>query len=269
MYVNYRVDGEPRLGWWDGKALHRQAVAGPTDHLVLTGFPSEPETGRIESGPFRFAPALLRPPKILCLLRSYRAHAEEGGHEPPPAPTCFAKLRNALTAHGEPILIPRDVEGEVHHEGELALVIGRGGRRIPPDGALAHVAAATVANDVTARTLQKSDAGRGWPWVRAKSRDTFLPLGPGLLPCGAAGDLDDLELTVRVNGEVRQHGTTSRLLWRVGEIVAHLSDLFTLEPGDLVLTGTPEGVGPIRPGDEVAVQVGGWPSLRNPVSWAD
>ncbi|MHC4469352.1 MAG: fumarylacetoacetate hydrolase family protein, partial [Planctomycetota bacterium] len=156
-------------------------------------------------------------------------------------------------------------EGEVHHEGELALVIGKTGGDIPAERAMDHVVAYTVANDVTARTLQRADAKRGWPWVRAKSPDTFLPLGPGLVPSSSVPDPHALTVTVRVNGETRQHGETSRLLWPIAEIVASLSRYVTLEAGDLVLTGTPEGVGPIEAGDRVEVEVGGIGTLENPV----
>lgn len=264
MYANYVVSGERRLGWWDGETMLRLS-GPPTDRLLVTGWPAVPDDAPVEREPFRFLPAVLAPGKILCLLRSYRGHAEELGNEPPPDPTFFAKLRNALTGHREPIRIPADLEGEVHHEGELAVVIGRGGRRIGAGAAMEHVAALTVANDVTARTLQKADQARGWPWVRSKSLDTFLPLGPGLLPAGDAPDPMDVDLTVRVNGELRQDGSTALLLWSVEEIVSRLSRWVRLEPGDVILTGTPEGVGPISPGDEVVVSIGRVGALANPV----
>lgn len=265
MYANYVVDGEQRLGWLEGDRLLR-LDGPPTDRLVVEGFPPVPPDAPEEDADRRFLPALLAPGKILCLMRSYRAHAEEGGHEPPPEPMFFAKLNNSLLGHGEPIRIPGHVEGEVHHEGELALVIGKPGRSIPAEEAMDHVAAYTVANDVTARTLQRADAGRGWPWVRAKSLDTFLPLGPGILPAAAVSDPHALTLTVRVNDEVRQHGETSRLLWSIAEIVTSLSRWIALSAGDLILTGTPEGVGPIRPGDRVEVEILGLGKLVNPVA---
>jgi len=264
MYVNYAVGDGTRAGFLKAGRLLR-LPGGPTDEFVVSGFPEAPADAPEETEAYRLLPAVLRPPKILCLLRSYRAHAEELGNEPPPEPTCFAKLENALNAHGAPILIPPDLDGEVHHEGELALVLRKGGRRIPAEEGLAHVGAVTVANDVTARTLQRSDAGRGWPWIRGKSMDTFLPLGPGLVPVDRAGDLAALTLTVRVNGEIRQSGETSRLLWPIGAIVSHLSRFLTLAPGDVILTGTPEGVGPIVPGDRVEVEIPGVGLLANPV----
>jgi 2-keto-4-pentenoate hydratase/2-oxohepta-3-ene-1,7-dioic acid hydratase in catechol pathway len=145
------------------------------------------------------------------------------------------------------------------------MVIGTPGASIAEDRAMDHVAAYTVANDVTARTVQRADAKRGWPWIRAKSPDTFLPLGPGLVPAVDAPDPDDLPLAVRVNGETRQRGSTSRLLWPIARIVSSLSRYVALETGDLILTGTPEGVGPILPGDRVEVDVAGVGLLSNPV----
>jgi 2-keto-4-pentenoate hydratase/2-oxohepta-3-ene-1,7-dioic acid hydratase in catechol pathway len=265
MYVNYLKDGALSLGYLDGETLHR--IDGPpTDSLLGGKLPLVPKQSPIVEEPVIYAPALLRPRSILCLMRSYRKHAEELGNEPPPAPNFFAKLANSLTGHGQPIVIPSDIEGEVHHEGELALVIGRGGRNIPAEDALDHVFAYTIANDVTARTLQGELKSKGWPWLSAKSRNTFLPLGPGLVPAERIDDPAELTLTVRVNGEVRQDGEVRNLLWPVAEIVAYASRLYELGRGDVILTGTPEGVGPIMPGDTVEVEITGLGRLENPVA---
>jgi 2-keto-4-pentenoate hydratase/2-oxohepta-3-ene-1,7-dioic acid hydratase in catechol pathway len=258
MYCNYRTAGRTRVGWWDGRAMRRVPGVVDTDELVRRGLPAVFPAGmELETEPFEFLPAVLRPSKVLCLLRSYRAHAAEQGHEPPPAPNFFAKLPSALVAHGADVVVPYDVEGEVHHEGELAVVIGRRGRRVREEEASDLIAGFTVADDVTARGVQKSDAARGWPWVRSKSPDTFLPLGPGLVPRAAAGDPQALDVIVRVNGATRQRGNTRDLLWPLGAILAHLSRWITLEAGDVVLTGTPEGVGPLLPGDRVEVEIPG------------
>ncbi len=267
MYCNYVTGAGRRLGFWDGERMLR-LPGRSTDEFILdgSGFPELPADAMPETDAFRFAPALLAPRKILCLMRSYGAHAREGGHAPPPAPLYFAKLSNCLVGHGEPVAIPSDLEGEVHHEGELALVIGRRGRRIPAAEGLLHVAAYSVANDITARTRQRADAAQGWPWLRAKSADTFLPLGPGLVPAGAVPRPDDLPVRVRVNGGVRQDGNTGNLLWPIGDIVAAVSQWITLEPGDVILTGTPEGVGPLVPGDRVTVEIPGVGVLENPVT---
>ncbi len=264
MYVNYRAREERRTGFLQGERLLR--IEGPsTDRMVVEGFPAVPEDAPRETDPVEFLPAVLRPGKILCLLRSYRAHAEESGGAPPPEPVFFAKLPNALLGHEAAIRIPPGLEGEVHHEGELALVLGAGGRDLEAPEAAGLVAAYTVANDVTARTLQRADAARGWPWTRAKSFDTFLPLGPGLVPASEVEDPRDLSLEVRVNGEVRQRSRTGRLLYTIGEVLSRLSRYVTLEAGDVVLTGTPEGVGPLRPGDVVEVEIEGVGRLVNPV----
>jgi 2-keto-4-pentenoate hydratase/2-oxohepta-3-ene-1,7-dioic acid hydratase in catechol pathway len=264
MYVNYEQNGEARLGFLADGVLRRLS-GGPTDCLVREGFPGVPPEAPVVEGPRRLLPAVLAPGKIICLLRSYRAHAEELGNVAPPEPMFFAKMGNTLIGAGDAIRIPYDLEGEVHHEGELAVVIGKGGRRIAPEDGLAHIAAFTVANDVTARTMQKADAGRGMPWLRGKSLDTFLPLGPGLVPAAAVADPHALSLTVKVNGQVRQEGNTARLLWPLGTIVAHVSRWISLSPGDLVLTGTPEGVGALEGGDHVEVSIDGLGVLGNPV----
>jgi len=264
MYVNYLKDGRLNLGYLDGERL--LALDGPVlDAFVGDSLPLVPRNSPVEEGPVTFAPPLLHPRSILCLMRSYRKHAEELGNEPPPAPNFFAKMANTLTGHGCPIVIPGDVPGEVHHEGELALVIGIGGRNIPAEDAMEHVWAYSIANDVTARTLQGELKKKGWPWLAAKSRDTFLPLGPGIVPRERFEDPAGFDIEVRVNGELRQQASVSRLLWPVCEIVAHASRLYRLSKGDIILTGTPEGVGPILPGDTVSVAIEGLGRLENPV----
>jgi len=264
MYVNYLKDGMLNLGYLDGERL--LALSGPPlDAFVGARLPLVPRNSPPEDGPVTFAPPLLKPRSILCLMRSYRKHAEELGNRPPPSPNFFAKMANSLTGHGLPIVIPADVSGEVHHEGELALVIGTGGKNIPVDRAMEHVWAYTIANDVTARTLQGELKEKGWPWLSAKSRDTFLPLGPGVVPREKFEDPAVLSLTVSVNGELRQQASVADLLWPVREIVARASRLYRLAKGDVILTGTPEGVGPIVPGDTVSVTIDGLGRLENPV----
>ncbi|MEN8149494.1 MAG: fumarylacetoacetate hydrolase family protein [Planctomycetota bacterium] len=265
MYVNYLEGGALSLGYLDGDRL--LALSGPPLDAFLGGaLPLVPRNSPVVTGPVEFAPPILRPRSILCLMRSYRKHAEELGNRPPPAPNFFAKLANSLTGHEQPIVIPSDVPGEVHHEGELALVIGNGGKDIPAGAAMQHVWGYTIANDVTARTLQGESKKKGWPWLSAKSRDTFLPLGPGIVPRERIDDPAELSLTVRVNGEVRQEAPVADLLWPVAEIVAAASRLVRLAKGDLILTGTPDGVGPIRPGDTVSVAIDGIGVLENPVT---
>jgi 2-keto-4-pentenoate hydratase/2-oxohepta-3-ene-1,7-dioic acid hydratase in catechol pathway len=208
------------------------------------------------------------PQKIVCVGLNYRDHAEEQGVEPPAAPLLFAKLPNALSAPGDPIPIPPE-SGHVDAEAELAVVIGRRARRIPAGRALEVVAAYTAANDVSAHDLQFSDG----QWLRSKSFDGFCPLGPRLVDARELGAADDLRIVQRVNGLTLQESRTSQLIFGVREVVAHVSDAMTLEPGDLILTGTPAGVGifreppvALRPGDEVEVEVEGIGVLQNPVA---
>ena len=203
---------------------------------------------------------MLRPSKIVCVGRNYRAHAAELGNEVPARPLLFLKPPSAVIVDGEPIVLP-EASQRVEHEGEIGVVIGsRLGRG---DAAAARVAIAgiTCVNDVTARDLQHADG----QWTRAKGFDTFCPVGPRLLEVGPDFDLRGLEVRCRVNGAERQHGRSADLVFGIAELVAYISQVMTLEPGDLVATGTPAGVGPLADGDVVEVEIGGVGVLRNPV----
>jgi 2-keto-4-pentenoate hydratase/2-oxohepta-3-ene-1,7-dioic acid hydratase in catechol pathway len=180
----------------------------------------------------------------------------------------FAKFANALLDPGEAIVLPRE-ESHVDSEAELAVVIGHRARRVEPGEALSNVAGYTVANDVSARTLQRKDK----QWLRAKSFDTFCPLLPMLVDVEAVGDASGRRVAQRLNGEVLQDANTSDLIFDVPHLVAHASSVFTLEPGDVILTGTPAGVGVFRDppismqdGDVVEIDVEGIGTLVNPVS---
>ena len=213
---------------------------------------------------------LQAPRKIICVGLNYRDHAAEGGREAPSEPLLFAKLPTALIEPGEGIVLPPE-DGHVDSEAELAVVIGLAGRRIPRDAALDHVAGYTVANDVSARTLQRNDG----QWLRAKSFDTFCPVLPTLVGTDELGDASGLRVTQRLNGELLQDANTDDFLFDVPTVIAHASAAFTLEPGDLILTGTPSGVGVYRdppvamqPGDRVEIEVERIGVLANPVSAA-
>lgn len=197
------------------------------------------------------------PGKIVCVGRNYAAHAKELGNEVPERPLLFFKPPSAVIGDGEAIRLP-GASQRVDHEAEIALVIGRRAHRVPAADAMAHVAGIACANDVSARDLQKLDG----QWARAKGFDTFCPLG-GIVRTGFAWD--DLEIVGRVNGEVRQHGHVRDLLFPFPELIAYISAIMTLEPGDVILTGTPEGVGPLSPGDVVEVEIPGVARLSNPV----
>lgn len=211
-----------------------------------------------------------RPSKILCLGKNYAEHAREMGGEVPAEPLFFAKLPQALLAHRRPILLPAGV-GRVDHEVELCCVVGcgdRGGhgaRHVPADRALAFVAGYTILNDVTARELQARDRERGWPWLRAKSFDTFAPCGPFVVPAEAIGSPPDLHVELRVDGRLRQSARTSTMVVGVAEAIACLSRYTTLVPGDLIATGTPSGVGPLSPGCVVVARIETLGEQENPV----
>ncbi len=219
--------------------------------------------GRVQLGPpvasldtLSLLPPVL-PTKIVCVGRNYPAHAAELGNEVPSEPLLFLKPPSALTAPHSPIVIPPDV-GRVDFEGELALVMGKPASRIAPDEVPDAVLGVTCLNDVTARDLQKKDR----TFTRAKGFDTFCPVGPVVV-------LDDIRKTRRlrtlVNGEVRQEADTADMIFDVCALVSYISHIMTLEPGDVIATGTPSGVGPLQPGDEVVVEIEGVGSLSNPV----
>ena len=199
-----------------------------------------------------------RPSKIVCVGRNYVAHARELGNEVPDRPLLFLKPPSALCGDGDPIVLPRD-SARVEHEGEIAVVIGRRARHVSEAEALAVVAGYAPLNDVTARDLQRLDG----QWTRAKGFDTFCPLGRKVPADGV--DWRALEVVCRVNGEVRQRGRGADLVFGVPTLVAYISRIMTLEPGDVIATGTPEGVGPLRPGDVVEVELVGLSAVRNPV----
>jgi len=210
------------------------------------------------------------PEKILCIGLNYHDHAAEQGAELPAEPLVFGKFTNALCGPDDPIVLPPE-STHVDAEAELAVVIGREGRRVRDDQALELVAGYTVANDVTARDLQSRDG----QWLRAKGFDTFCPVLPTIAPVSELGDGAGLRIVQRLNGDVLQDSSTSELIFDVARLVAHVSSVFTLSPGDLLLTGTPAGVGVHRkppvalaPGDEVEIEIEGIGTLRSPVTAA-
>jgi 2-keto-4-pentenoate hydratase/2-oxohepta-3-ene-1,7-dioic acid hydratase in catechol pathway len=202
--------------------------------------------------------APVNPGKIVCVGRNYAAHAAELGNEVPKEPLIFLKPPSAIVGPGEPIVVPRQSQ-RVEHEGELAVVIGRGCSQLKDtDDALAHVLGYTCLNDVTARDLQKSDV----QFTRAKGFDTFCPVGPHIV---TGLDPTDILVETKVNGELRQSGRTSLMVYPVAFLIRWISRVMTLVPGDLIATGTPAGVGPLVAGDVVEVSIGGVGVLRNPV----
>jgi 2,4-didehydro-3-deoxy-L-rhamnonate hydrolase len=206
------------------------------------------------------------PQKIVCIGLNYRDHAEEQGVELPDRPLLFAKWPNALIGPGEPIRIPA-ICTQPDYEAELGVVIGRRASRVSRDDALDFVRGYVVANDVSGRDLQFSDG----QWVRGKTLDTFLPVG-GLVPASEVPDPQALPIRAVLNGEVMQDSNTSNQIFGVAQVIEFVSRAITLEPGDLIITGTPAGVGAFRtppvwlqPGDEITIEIDGVGSITNPV----
>ena len=197
------------------------------------------------------------PSKIVCVGRNYVEHARELGNEVPKVPLIFMKPPSSVVASGETIILPPQ-SAQVEHEAELVVVIGKRGRHITAGNAKRHILGYTIGNDVTARDLQKSDN----QWTRAKGFDTFCPFGPWI---DTEFDPSDAVVTCRVNGQMRQMASTRDMIFNVNVLIAYISSVMTLESGDLIFTGTPAGVGELRDGDEVAVEIEGLGLIKNKV----
>ncbi len=205
------------------------------------------------------------PRRIIALGRNYAAHAAETGHTAPREPVFFMKATTSVVGPEEPVVIPRKA-GRVDHEVELAVIIGRKGKRISRARAMDYVAGYTILNDVTARDMQTRDMSLAHPWFLSKSFDTFGPFGPCIALPDEIPDPHDLDLSLSVNGEVRQRSNTRALIFPIPDLIHRLSRYLTLEPGDVISTGTPEGISPLQPGDVMEAAVQGIGTLRNPVA---
>ena len=209
-----------------------------------------------------------RPPKFICVGMNYRDHAREAGVEIPSVPTIFSKFSNVVIGPGAPIVLPKN-SSRPDYEAEFAFVIGPGGRHIPAVHALDHVFGYTIVNDVSARDHQTATS----QWLISKSFDTFAPTGPWIVTRDEIADPHALELQLEIGGDVLQHSNTRELVFGVPALIEYISSVVTLEPGDIVATGTPAGVGfarkpprYLRPGDEVVIRIQGIGELRNPVT---
>ena len=207
-----------------------------------------------------------RPPKMICVGLNYRDHAAEARQEIPKIPTIFAKFSNVVIGPGQPIVLPKNSR-KPDYEAEFAFVIGKGGRHIPSYEWQQHVFGYTVFNDVSARDFQMATT----QWMMGKTFDTFAPMGPWLVSADEIADPHALDISLSIGGETLQHSNTRELIFKIPDLVAYLSSVVTLEPGDVVATGTPAGVGFARtpprylqPGDEVVVSIEGIGELRNP-----
>jgi 2-keto-4-pentenoate hydratase/2-oxohepta-3-ene-1,7-dioic acid hydratase in catechol pathway len=248
-FMKVRCEGETRwvlsdeagLYWLDGHPFGEWTRAAEVSSLAG----------------IRFLPPCA-PTKIVAVGVNYASHAEEMGSELPNEPVLFLKPPSSIAGHRESIIYPTHLSQRVEYEGELAMVIGRRGRRLSQNEAREYVLGYTCANDVTARDLQRQDR----QWTRAKGFDTFCPLGP-VISTGV--DPSRLMLRTRVNGEVRQEASTGEMIFPVDALVSYISQVMTLERGDVVLTGTPTGVGRLEPGDIVEVEIVGIGTLTNSV----
>jgi 2-keto-4-pentenoate hydratase/2-oxohepta-3-ene-1,7-dioic acid hydratase in catechol pathway len=198
------------------------------------------------------------PSKIVCIGKNYAKHAAEMGGDVPSEPLIFLKPPSALIEEGDNIVMPTWA-GRVDYEGEIAVVIGRRASHVAAEDAWDYVEGLVPLNDVTARELQSKDG----QWTRAKGFDTFCPVGT-MVPLSDI-NLDELGVTTRVNGEVRQESPVSDMVFDIPTLIAHVTQVMTLEPGDLIATGTPDGIGPLAPGDTVEVEVAGVGKVSNPV----
>ena len=222
---------------------------------MFAGF--EPTGERVPLGEAKLLAPVIPRSKVVAVGRNYREHAEEMGGEAPTEPLLFLKPNTSVIGPGDAIVLPPQSE-QVEHEGEVAVVIGRIARNVAEADAAGVIFGYTIANDVTARDLQRRDG----QWARAKGFDTFCPLGPVI---ATEVDLERGVIETSVNGERRQHGRFADMVHSVPAIVAYASNVFTLLPGDVILTGTPAGVGPLVDGDRVEVSVSGLGTLANPV----
>jgi len=218
----------------------------------------------------RYAPPVLRPGKIICVGLNYADHIAESRTGKPDRIVLFAKFPSCLVGHGDPIRYPA-ITTELDYEGELAVVIGREARSVPVDSALDYVGGYTVINDVSARDLQGTEP----QWIRGKALDTFAPLGPVVLDAAAAPPVAEMRLRTLVNGEVRQDASCAQMITGVPELVAYISNGITLEPGDIIATGTPSGVAMgmnppkwLQPGDKVSIEITAIGELVNTVAAA-
>jgi 2-keto-4-pentenoate hydratase/2-oxohepta-3-ene-1,7-dioic acid hydratase in catechol pathway len=264
-WVRFDAGDGPRVGRLDGDQV--QPVTAERMQDLIEGRGAQPAGAPVAAEQCALL-APLTPGKILAVGQNYLDHIREQGAEPPGLPVLFPKFPSSVIGPGEEIFWTDGLTQQVDYEAELAVVIGRRATRVSESEALDHVFGYTGANDVTARDLQFGDG----QWTRGKGLDRFLPLGPLVVEAAEVPDPQDVSVRCRVNGETVQSSSTREMVFSVAQIIAFISDAITLEPGDVVLTGTPDGVGYFRepqrflaPGDEVEVEIGDFGVLANPV----
>jgi 2-keto-4-pentenoate hydratase/2-oxohepta-3-ene-1,7-dioic acid hydratase in catechol pathway len=260
--ARFAAGGDPQYGVVE---LADDGGRYPDTVSVLTGDPiamSVKLTGeRKDLGGVRLLAPVIPRSKIVAVGRNYAAHAAEMGDEVPKTPLTFFKPNTSVIGPGEPIIYPA-ASSEVSYEGELAVVIGRICKEVPISRVAEVIFGYTVGNDVTARDLQRTDG----QWARAKGYDTFCPLGPWITTHQRLDEVAALPIRTTLDGELRQDGNTKDMIFTIPEVVAYISSYTTLLPGDVILTGTPSGVGPMLPGQVVSIEVEGIGTLTNPVA---
>ena len=273
--AGYRIAARREDGYVD---LNQTAADVPSEMISLLALGSEglrrAEAATAAGEPMpadslQLAAPVPKPDKVFCIGLNYADHAKESGQPAPPEPVVFNKFPSVVTAPGAPIVLPRLSE-KVDYEAELVVIIGTGGRHIPRERALEHVAGYTCGHDVSARDWQLHKPGG--QWLLGKTFDTFAPLGPELVTADEIADPGRLRIQFRLNGETLQDSTTEQLIFSVPELIAYVSGVVTLSPGDVIFTGTPPGVGAARkppvylkPGDTAEVEIENLGVLRNPV----
>jgi 2-keto-4-pentenoate hydratase/2-oxohepta-3-ene-1,7-dioic acid hydratase in catechol pathway len=278
--VSYQSSTGPRVagvrqGQYIDLAATNPQLPSTMEELLAAGEPALAlaakaiASGKPIDGEIKLLAPVPRPGKVLCVGLNYADHAKESGQQPPPEPVLFNKLLTAVSAPGDPIVLPR-VSKEVDYEAELVVVIGRKGRYIAEADARQYIAGYAVGHDVSARDWQLRKPGG--QWLLGKTFDTFAPFGPQLVTADEVGDPGNLRIQLRLNGKTMQDSTTAQLIFTVDQLVAYVSQVCTLLPGDIIFTGTPPGVGAARkppvflqPGDIVEVEIEKLGILRNPV----
>lgn len=278
--VTFEVDGKARPGVLnesDGifdlsregfSSMLEVIEAASSDPAKINRFVSDPAVDSAYTlGAVKLLAPIPRPRKLLCVGLNYRDHALETGSEIPKVPTIFNKFATAVIGPGDNIILPK-VSKSPDYEAEFAFVIGKGGRHIKAENWRDHVFGYTIVNDVSARDYQRATT----QWLMGKTFDTFAPMGPWIVTADCVPDPHDVDVRIEINGEVLQNSNTRELIFKLPDLIAFLSSVFTLEPGDIVSTGTPAGVGVARtpqrflqPGDDVAVKIPVIGELRNPV----
>jgi len=275
-FVTFAVDGKPRPGVISGQTVSDLSTAGFASllDLIESGDDGRAKAEKLAASgggysldKVKLLAPIPRPRKLICVGLNYRDHAAETNSEIPSVPTIFNKFATAVIAPGDNIVLPK-VSQSPDYEAEFAFVIGRGGRNIAGADWLKHVFGYTIVNDVSARDYQRATT----QWLMGKTFDTFAPIGPWIVSADEIADPHNLDIQLEIGGERLQNSNTRELIFKIPDLIAYLSSVFTLEPGDIVSTGTPAGVGVarkpprfLRAGDDVVVRIQSIGELRNPV----